>query len=256
MILTLPVSHLINDENYLQVPGVQALEFKKRQPLLDYSGPLFFHSSRGVIDEDFIDYFDDLLPYLNDNGFKHFSFDLGPASPRVKTENYYYVVDGPVLSADGIANLAGERIAYVKERFKGIVAMENLNYFPTSAYSHICDPDFFSSVVRETDTYMVLDIAHAMVSSRNMGIQPESYFSRFPLERVVEIHLSAHGVVDGEWRDLHERPNHETYEILAYIQSKLKRRPYLIVEFYKDFSELVDIYREVGKWIEKGSGGE
>ena len=33
MILTLPISHLINSENYLQVPGVEALEFKKRQPM-------------------------------------------------------------------------------------------------------------------------------------------------------------------------------------------------------------------------------
>ena len=54
MILTLPISHLINADNYLQVPGVNALEFKKQQPILDYSGPLFFHSSKGIIDEDFI----------------------------------------------------------------------------------------------------------------------------------------------------------------------------------------------------------
>ena len=84
MILTLPISHLINAENYLQVPGVHALEFKKKQPILDYSGPLFFHSGRGIIDEDFIDYFDNLLPYLNENKFQHFSFDLGPATPKTK----------------------------------------------------------------------------------------------------------------------------------------------------------------------------
>ena len=254
MILTLPISHLINAENYLLVPGVHALEFKKKQPILDYSGPLFFHSSRGVIDEDFIDYFDDLVPYLNDNEFKHFSFDLGPASPKVKIEDYYYVVDGPVLSADEIANLAGERIAYVKEHFQGTVAMENLNYFPTTAYSNICDPEFFSRVLNETDTYMILDIAHAMVSSQNMEIEPKDYFSRCPLDRVVEIHLSAHGVVDNQWRDLHERPNSETYKILEFIQKGLEKEPYLVIEFYKDFSELIDIYREVGEWIARRNG--
>ena len=70
MILTLPISHLINSENYLNVPGIGALEFKKKQPLFDYSGPIFFHSGRGIIDEDFIDYFDNLLPYLNENKFQ------------------------------------------------------------------------------------------------------------------------------------------------------------------------------------------
>ena len=250
MKLTLPISHLINIENYLQVPGVQALEFKKQQPILDYSGPLFFHSGKGIIDEDFIDYFDNLLPYLNENKFQHFSFDLGPATPKYKIEDYYYVADSRVLSSDEILKMTGERIAYVKKSFKGIVAMENLNYFPTSAYDHVCDPSFFSRVIRETDTYMILDIAHAMVSSQNLGIRPETYFSECPLDRVIEIHLSAHGIVNNKWRDMHERPNPETYKILEYIQSRLDGEPYLIIEFYKDFSELVDIYREVGEWIE------
>ena len=148
MILTLPISHLINSENYLQVPGVEALEFKKRQPILDFPGPLFFHSGKGVIDEDFISYFDDLLPYLNENRFEHFSFDLGPATPKARIKDYYYVAEGEVLTAAEIFETARERLTYVKKHFKGLVALENLNYFPTSAYSHVCDPDFFSKVVR------------------------------------------------------------------------------------------------------------
>ena len=76
MILTLPVSHLITSKNYLDIPGVRALEFKKKQPVFDYDGPLFFHSGKGIVDEDFIDYFDALLPYLTSHNFSHFSFDV------------------------------------------------------------------------------------------------------------------------------------------------------------------------------------
>ena len=74
------------------------------------------------------------------------------------------------------------------------------------------------------------------------------------MDRVVEIHLSAHGVVDNQWRDLHERPNSGTYKILEFIQKGLEREPYLVIEFYKDFSELIDIYREVGEWIARRNG--
>mgnify|MGYP001346331071 FL=1 len=251
MKLTLPISHLINTENYLLVPGVQALEFKKKQPVFDYSGPLFFHSGKGIIDEDFIDYFDNLLPYLNENKFQHFSFDLGPATPKYKIEDYYYVTEEEVLTAEEISCISKERLNYVKKNFKGIVALENLNYFPTSAYSHVCEPDFFSKVVRDNDVYCILDIAHAMISAHNLGIDWQDYFLQMPLERVKEIHLSTHGIVDGKWRDLHERPNDETLKVLQFIWEKLTSDAYLIIEFYKNFEDLVEIYNETSLWIDK-----
>lgn len=251
MILTLPVSHLINDSNYLQVPFVEALEYKKEQPVLDFAGLNFFHSGRGVIDHDFIEYFDALLPYLRSHKFSHFSFDIGPAAEYVKTEDYYYVAESEVLSAQKISKIASERLSHVKNHFQGRVALENLNFFPTSAYAHVCDPDFISQVVRENDVYLILDIAHAMISAHNLKIKPEKYFSQLPLERVIEIHLSAHGMLEGKWRDLHQRPNDETYEIMDMIKPGLKGSPYLIIEFYKDFDELIEIYKEVEGWVRK-----
>ncbi len=250
MILTLPVSHLIDENNYRKIPGIKALEYKKEQPVLDFLGPQFFHSSKGVIDYDFIDYFDALLPYLKSNDFSHFSFDIGPAAEFVKTKDYYYVAESKVLSAQELARIAGERIAYIKDRFDGSVALENLNYFPTSAYAHVCDPEFISQVIRDNGVYMILDIAHAMISARNLDIEPEKYFERLPLDRVKEIHISAHGFVDGKWRDLHKRPNAETYKILEMLSGHLKNKTYLIIEFYKDFSELVEIYEELGEWVQ------
>jgi uncharacterized protein (UPF0276 family) len=249
MKLTLPISHLINIENYLQVPGVQALEFKKQQPIFDYSGPLFFHSSKGVIDADFLDYFNVLIPYLKSNKFSHFSFDIGPAAERCRTEDYYYVVESEVLTGEEVSRITAERLSHVKKSFDGVVALENLNYFPTSAYDNVCDPDFISDIVRGNDVYLILDMAHAMISAHNLNFSPEDYFTRLPLDRVKEIHLSAHGMLDGKWRDLHNRPNNETYELLEMISGHVDKDTYLIIEFYKDFSELIEIYKEVDDWL-------
>ena len=249
MILTLPVSHLIDAQNYEKIPGVKALEYKKEQPVIDYSGPILFHSGKGVTDHDFVDYFNALLPYLKSHKFSHFSFDIGPAAERCKTEDYYYVVESEVLSAEKIIQISSERLGYVKKLFDGVVALENLNYFPTSAYDHVCDPDFISKIVRENDVYLILDIAHAMISAHNLNFSPEDYFTRLPLDRVKEIHLSAHGMLDGKWRDLHNRPNNETYELLEMLNRHVKKDTYLIIEFYKDFSELIEIYQEVDDWL-------
>ena len=104
-------------------------------------------------------------------------------------------------------------------------------------------------MVRENDVYLVLDIAHAMISAHNLEMNWQDYFLRLPLERVKEIHLSAHGMIDGKWRDLHLRPNIETYKILEYVQKSVEGEPYLIIEFYKDFPELIEIYSEVSHWL-------
>jgi len=249
MILTLAVSHLIDAKNYQKIPGVKALEYKKKQTVFNYSGPLFFHSNKGVTDHDFVDYFNDLIPYLKAHKFSHFSFDIGPAAERCKTEDYYYVAESKVLSAEEISNITAKRLSLVKKSFDGIVAVENLNYFPTSAYDHVCDPDFISKIVRDNDIYLILDMAHAMISAHNLNFSPEDYFTRLPLDRVKEIHLSAHGMLDGKWRDLHNRPNRETYELLEMLKSHVKNDAYLIIEFYKDFAELIEIYQEVDDWL-------
>ena len=100
---------------------------------------------------------------------------------------------------------------------------------------------FFSKVIRENDVYCILDIARAMISAHNLSIGWQDYFSRMPLDRVKEIHLSAHGKINGNQRDLHERPNNGTLKVLQFIWEKLTAEAYLIVEFYKNFEDLVDI---------------
>ena len=149
---------------------------KKNSRFLIFPALSFFHSGKGATDHDFIDYFDALLPYLKLHNFSHFSFDVGPAAEYCKTEDYYYVAESEVLSAEELTQITSKRLDYVKERYDGIIALENLNYFPTSAYAHVCDPDFISSIVKGSEVYLILDIAHAMISAHNLGI-PRKHIS-------------------------------------------------------------------------------
>ena len=103
-------------------------------------------------------------------------------------------------------------------------------------------------MVTRRHSFFLYILNHA-VSQKS--IPPETYFTRLPLERVKEIHLSAHGYLDGKWRDLHEKPNNETLKVLQFIWEKLTAEAYLIIEFYKNFEDLVEIYDETSLWIEK-----
>lgn len=245
MILTLPISQIINKENYSLIPGIKALEYKDPRPILDKKMESLFHSGYGIIQEEFLSYFDSIVDYLVENKVKMFSFDLGPSTERVEVEDYYYISKSKILKKNDLFEVIRHRIRYIKNRYKGKIAMENLNYFPTSAYTHVCETDFISDIVKENDVYLLLDIAHAVISAHNMSVDIYEYISLLPLSRVKEIHLSAPGITDGKWRDLHGIPTYEEYEVLDYISKQLIEEPYLVVECYNNLAVLLEIYENI-----------
>lgn len=74
------------------------------------------------------------------------------------------------------------------------VLLENLdlghNAKHKGAVVLMVDPEFISRVLKETDSGMVLDLEHAYVSAKNLGMRYRDYLSKLPLERVREVHLS------------------------------------------------------------------
>ncbi len=242
MIPTLPVSHQINAGNLAQVPGIQALEYKKPQPMLDHSGPRLFHSNLGVVQDGFMDYCRELMPYLNDNKMVHFSFDLGPAAENVETVDYYYEARSPILDDDALSKLISQRLQWIKQAFTGRVLLENLNYFPTTAYHRVCDAGFIRETVVENGVGLLLDIGHAMISAYNFGLKPWDYFRQLPLEHVWEIHLTAPGRIAGTWRDLHEIPTETEYQLLEGVLERLSEPPYVAVEYYRNFNKIIESY--------------
>ena len=84
---------------------------------------------------------------LNDNDFKLFSFDLGPSAEDVEYNDYFYITKSAVIDKSQIKKRIQRDLSYIKRRFKGIIALENLNYFPTPAYSTVCDADFIKEVI-------------------------------------------------------------------------------------------------------------
>ena len=69
--------------------------------------------------------------------------------------------------------------------------LENFNYHPTDAYEYICESDTFNQLVKAIGCDMLLDLAHAQISARNMKLgDPRSYIEKFPLETVHEIHIN------------------------------------------------------------------
>jgi uncharacterized protein (UPF0276 family) len=250
MIPVLPVSHLINKNNYSEISGIKALEYRKSQPIIDNEMDCLFHSGIGIVQRGFIEYVDLIIDYLNDNDFKLFSFDLGPSAEDVEYNDYFYITKSAVIDKSQIKKRIQRDLSYIKRRFKGIIALENLNYFPTPAYSTVCDADFIKEVIEENDVYLTLDIAHAIISANNLSINLFNYLSSLPLDRVIEVHFSAPGKKKGKWKDCHERPGRQEFKVLGFLAERIPMNSYLVVEYYKDFISLHTIYKDLQKYFQ------
>lgn len=251
MIVTLPVSHLMCADDLPCVPGVRALEYRDlRQPFpLDL--PCLFHSGLGIVQDEFMDWLAASRPALADRRLELFSLDCGPAVREPRMEDYYYVSAGAPLSRENIKALIRSRLAILRESVDAALAVENLNYFPTSAYDHVCEADFISEVVRENDIGLVLDLAHAMISSINLHVGIEEYLRALPLDRVCVIHLSAPAFCDGCWRDAHGPPGTREYAILEQLLPCLPSDVYIAVEHYASTEALVEDYARLGKFLQE-----
>lgn len=71
------------------------------------------------------------------------------------------------------------------------VALEHFPY--TDATPHIltaADSAIFSQVILDTGCRLLLDLAHAKITSHSLGINVKDYIQALPLDRLVELHVT------------------------------------------------------------------
>ena len=203
---------------------------------------LSFHWNRGPVEADFLPAFrrEGLDRLLAETPLELFSFDLGPAARRRA---------GPFpssrpLSAAALSRHTEAALKFVRRHYKGPLAAENYNYYPTGLYGPVTEPDFIRFHLEEFDLGLVLDLAHALVTAHNLGLAADAYLAALPLERTAEIHLSrpwlpppASGLLAA---DAHEAPGPEEWHLLKNIlkNPRLPVRAPVFVEYYGNLSKL------------------
>ena len=101
----------------------------------------------------------------------------------------------------------------------------------------------------ENDLYFLYDIAHSIVSSKNMGVPFEEYISKLPLDRMIQVHICNSDVDEtGLAYDAHKAPTDEELEILKTLL-KYPNLKYFTVEYYKDIDILIESLEKVRKVI-------
>ena len=122
------------------------------------------------------------------------------------------------------------------------VALEHFPY--TQAMPHIrfaADSEVFSKVIEETGCMLLLDLAHARITADTLGIDVRDYIASFPLDRLVELHITGirnyggiltdhFGMADEDWALL--------YWVLEQIKAGKWRKPEIVAFEYGGVGEV------------------
>lgn len=91
-----------------------------------------------------------------------------------------------------LVEFAVERASYVQKRLGRPFGLENLSSYVSFAESTMTEWDFYSTIVRESNAWFMLDINNIYVSSQNHGFDPHDYLRSIDFSRVLQVHLAGH----------------------------------------------------------------
>lgn len=239
-----PVSHLFRNSAMAQLIADNSdfLEFRDHSPQFDSSKQILFHTDlepAHKLTQDDFEYLEKIAK--SKPNLELVSFHLASCYHNPILENGLFMPGGYCYSSSEMISNARKNFPKIKEIFgPGIkIAIENNNHYETPAYAHITDPEFISDLLYTNEISFLYDIAHAKVSSHNMGITYEAYKNKLPLDKAIQIHICKSGVRDGMAYDAHFLPDMEEWNEIKMILTMQPQIQYLTIEYYKEIEGLI-----------------
>jgi uncharacterized protein len=64
----------------------------------------------------------------------------------------------------------------------------------------IIEPNFISRVIEEADCGFLLDVSHARLAARSLGVDAHDYINQLPVKRLREVHVTGIQTYDERWQ--------------------------------------------------------
>lgn len=112
--------------------------------------------------------------------------------------------------------------AYIRDVTSLPIHLENTHfYFPSEGKNNnatfICKPSFIKEALTKADSKFLLDIGHAQIAARHLGITPIEYINSLPIHLIEEVHITGPIIIGNELRDKHQEINEEGYSLLEHV---------------------------------------
>jgi uncharacterized protein (UPF0276 family) len=99
--------------------------------------------------------------------------------------------------------------------------VENPSSYLSYKASGMPEWDFVAELAERADCGLLLDVNNIFVSSINHGFDPIDYLDGLPMDRVVQMHLAGHSIMDGFRLDTHDAPVCD--EVWALYREAIRR---------------------------------
>jgi uncharacterized protein (UPF0276 family) len=96
--------------------------------------------------------------------------------------------------------------------------IENSPIYFRMPSSNMAQSEFISQILGECEAGLLLDLAHLLISAETMGFDVETELTKYPLEKLVEVHIS--GIdrqFDGVWDNHANRAPGIVYRLLEDV---------------------------------------
>jgi hypothetical protein len=245
-LIATPISHQFENEVYgRQISEVSdCLEVRQRSLDTNWENQFLFH-----IDVDLTHEWDnDLRTYLS-NAFKKkpdlklITLQATRCCLGERLINGMFQLEGKIYSAKEMLDNSIINSKWLRETLSPgtAIGLENNNYYPTPAYKDIAEGDFISEVLEQNDLFLLLDIAHAMVTAHNKNLSYDQYIASLPLHRIIQLHICQPKLpVGGVAVDAHGAPDDGMFQEVVRLVELLPSIRYLTIEYYKDKDILIE----------------
>jgi uncharacterized protein (UPF0276 family) len=164
-----------------------------------------------------------------------FSLHLGFATECVRFEGHMLPESEP-LPRELLLTRTVDNVNRARQHLRLPLLLENLDYCPEGAYEHVCEPTFIRDVLEATDTRLLLDLGHLLVTASWFGRPVEELLDELPLERVHEMHISGPRPLDGNadrLDDVHDVVTEREVQLLRQVLVRSSPRA-VVLEYRRD----------------------
>ncbi|HRI50973.1 MAG TPA: DUF692 domain-containing protein [Pseudomonadota bacterium] len=140
------------------------------------------------------------------------------------------------------------RIVAARERVGCPLALENATFYSHMPGAEMDEASFLCQLLEAGDCGMLLDVNNVYVNSQNHGFDARAFIDRMPLDRVWQLHLAGHTLVDDTIIDTHIGPIIEpVWDLYRYTLRRARRLIPTLIEWDQDIPSFDAVVDEVDR---------
>jgi hypothetical protein len=177
----------ISPENYMHRGG----PWRRRLEAVAERFAIITHGvgmSLGSLDPFDEAYFDQLVPFVTRHGTGWHSDHL--CFSDFAGAQLHDLLPLPMTTSSAIR--VAERIQRAQDRIGKPMVIENISYYVPVGRAGADEAEFITEVCERADCGLLLDVNNIYVNSKNFGFDAHAMLARYPLERVVQLHVAGH----------------------------------------------------------------